>query len=123
MAKKDFEELLYHICDIASHEMDMDEERIVGNIDMPFLEYCDVMESTYFLMAVEKEFNITFTPNLDELIDNILDHAFYVYNYDFFLHGGSTPSISYEDRQEVRNKMRPILVELFGEDEVSRLSI
>ena len=124
MAKKNFEELLYRICNIASREMEMDVNIFLGrNIDQHFHEYCDIMEIVYFLMAVEKEFNIKITEDNEELIDNIIDLSFYIFNYDFFLHGGNTPTVSYEDRQEIRDKMRPILEDIFGKEEVSQLSI
>ena len=124
MANKDFKELLYRICEIASREMEMDMATFLGcNIDQHFHEYCDIMEITCFQMAVEKEFSIKIADENEELIDNIIDLSFYVYNYDFFLHGGNTPTVSYEDRQEIRDKMRPILEDLFGKEEVSQLSI
>lgn len=122
MANKDFKELLYRICEIASREMEMDMNVFLGrNIDQHFLEYCDFWETCMFIEAVEKEFNIV----LDKIdaIDNIIDLSFFIYNYDFFLHGGNTPTVSYEDRQEIRDKMRPILEDIFGKEEVSQLSI
>lgn len=122
MNYSDFFELLKQICKIASKVMELDEERVWRNIDVPSVEF-DCFEYVAFMLAVEEKYSITLAGNPNNSIQTLLDIAMYVYNYDFFLHEGEFPSVTMDEMIAVRNKMRPTLVDLWGEEKVSQLYI
>lgn len=122
MKYTDFSELLAQICTLGVKKMGFSEEGIWESIDTPLHEF-DCYECSCFELAVEKEFNVTLAGDPNDSIQTILDIAMYVYNYDFFLHSGETPSVTMDEMIAIRDKMRPVLVDLWGEEIVNQFYI
>ena len=113
----DFVELFRQILSLASEKLGRDEDYISGTIDKPLINCYDLWEYGQFLAAIEKQFDIAFDQYSD-IVETLLDVAFYVYNYDFFHHGDFTPSIRVKIMMEIRNKMRPVLNSIWREEVV-----
>lgn len=115
----DFVELLKQICSIASKELGRDHDYICGAIDQSLIDCYDLLDCYQFRAAIEKRFHIVFGPYSEDIVETLLDIAFYVYHYDFFLQGEQTPSVLVEKLMEIREKMRPVLESIWPKEEVA----
>jgi len=113
-----FLDLFKQICGIAVKKLGPDDDYVLGIVDQPLNDCYDILECDLFLAAIEKQYNIVFGPYSLDVVESLLDVAFYAYHYAFFQQGEQTPSVLVEKMIEIRNKMRPVLNSIWPEEVV-----